>query len=126
MKNLIMMIGAAAVVCGVNADTITTNGVTWTYSEKDDTAKTVTLGRWTSDSDYDTAIPTDASWNACELPSSFVIDGETYTVTKIARNAFYGCTGLTGVLRIPNSVTGLPDNSHSQFRGCTGLTGVSS
>ncbi len=39
---------------------------------------------------------------------------------KIAAEAFYGCTGLTGVV-IPDSVTSI---GSSAFYGCTGLTSV--
>ncbi|MGN1112848.1 MAG: leucine-rich repeat protein, partial [Acutalibacteraceae bacterium] len=43
-------------------------------------------------------------------------NGETY----IARNAFYGCTGLTSIT-IPNSVKSIGEYA---FSGCTGLTSI--
>ena len=105
MKKLLMILGTAAVAASANAvdqtGTVTTNGVMWTYSELNETAKTVTLGRYASANDFDCAMPQNTSWNASEIPSSFVIDGETYVVTKFAASAFYRCTGLTGALRIP-------------------------
>ena len=110
---------SAAIPMAANADTITTNGVTWTYTVNDATAKTITLGAAGT-----TAMPKDAEWNASEIPGKFIIDGETYTVTRIGGSGFYGCSGLRGVLRIPHSITHIDCNQC--FRGCSGLTGVSS
>ena len=42
------------------------------------------------------------------------------SVTSIGNQAFYGCTGLTGIT-IPNSVTYI---GYGTFSGCTGLTSV--
>jgi hypothetical protein len=39
-------------------------------------------------------------------------------VTSIGAGAFYGCSGLTGTLTIPNSVKSIGDGA---FGGCTGL-----
>ncbi len=110
---------SAAIPMAANADTITTNGVTWTYTVNDATAKTITLG---ASGKY--AMPRDAEWNASEIPGKFIIDGETYTVTRIGGNGFFACTGLRGVLRIPDSVTHI--DCEMCFRYCSGLTGVSS
>ena len=41
-------------------------------------------------------------------------------LSSISNNAFYGCSGLTGSLYIPNSVTLI---GSSAFRGCSGLSG---
>lgn len=126
MKKLLMMISASvAAVCAFAADatgTVQFGGVTWTYSELNETAKTLTLGRYVDWNNSTRAMPTDASWDASEIPSSFVIDGETYTVTKIADRAFDGCNGLTGVLRIPQSVANMGPYT---FRS-TSLTGIAS
>ena len=43
------------------------------------------------------------------------------TVTSIGYDAFYGCTGLTGMFTIPNSVTSI---SNWAFGYCSGLTGT--
>lgn len=102
-----------------SADTVVTNGVTWTYTVNSDGANTVTLGATST-----TAIPTTAEWSASEIPGSFVITGVTYKVTRIGGNGFYGCTGLKGILRIPYSITHI--DCDGCFRGCTGLTGVAS
>ena len=53
------------------------------------------------------------------IPSNFVYDGSTYSVTDIGYGAFHDCTGLTSV-KIPNSVTVILD----AFSGCTGLTSL--
>ena len=125
MKKLLMMIGAAAVAVGANAATIEIGGVTWTYTEKDDTAKTITLGDDTVGGSYNnsTAMPSGTSLAASSIPWMMTIDGESYWVTKIADFAFYGCTGLTGTLTIPSCVTNI---GYKAFQGATGLTKVAS
>ena len=55
------------------------------------------------------------------LPSSVTYNGVTYTVKEIGIAAFYECTGLTGSLTIPNSVTRI---DHDAFYGCNGFTGT--
>ncbi len=55
------------------------------------------------------------------LPSSVTSNGVTYTVKKIGDYAFYECSGLTGSLTFPNSVTQIGE---SAFEDCTGFTGT--
>ena len=54
------------------------------------------------------------------IPESVNYYSATYTVTIIANNAFSGCSGLTGSLIIPESVTSI---GASAFYNCHGLTG---
>ena len=54
------------------------------------------------------------------LPSSVSYNGTTYAVKAIGRAAFYNCSGLTGSLTIPNSVTSIGPYA---FYYCSGLTG---
>lgn len=54
------------------------------------------------------------------IPSSVYHNGITYTVTKIADDAFKNCSTLTSVT-IPNSVTSL---GYRAFMNCTGLTSI--
>ena len=54
------------------------------------------------------------------LPGTVEHNGTTYTVTSIERNAFYGCSGLTGSLTIPNSVESIGNYA---FYGCSGFNG---
>lgn len=42
-------------------------------------------------------------------------------MTSITNNAFYGCTGLTGSIVIPDSVVSIGDNAFGG--GLSGLTG---
>lgn len=53
------------------------------------------------------------------LPETIIYNGKDYPVTKIGKNAFISCGGLTGPLFIPNTVTVIADNA---FLACTGLT----
>lgn len=120
MKKLLMIIGAAAVAVGANADTVTTNGVTWTYTVVDSSVSPVTvqLGNGSV-----ACIETDTSVDAANIPWTFTNVGVDYIVTKLGKNAFQNCTGLTGTLAIPAAVTSI---GQTAFNGCTGLTGISS
>lgn len=117
MKKLLMMIGAAAVAVVACADTITINGVTWTYSELNADKKTVTLGDGNA-----AAMATDTMFDAAVIPWTFDVEGETYTVTKLASYAFRNCTKLTGTLTIPMAVTSIGRHGFKQ----TGLEHVAS
>lgn len=54
------------------------------------------------------------------IPERVSLQGSTYPVTSIDRDAFAACTGLTSVT-IPNSVTEIGDGA---FAACPGLTSV--
>jgi hypothetical protein len=54
------------------------------------------------------------------LPSSVTYNNVTYAVKKIGTCAFYLCSGLTGSLTIPNSVTTIDSWA---FYDCSGFTG---
>jgi hypothetical protein len=53
------------------------------------------------------------------IPTTISYDGKDYAVTRIGKNAFISCGGLTGHLTIPNTVTYIGDNA---FLACSGLT----
>jgi hypothetical protein len=55
------------------------------------------------------------------IPETKTIDGVTYVVTAIGAEAFIECTGLSGTLTIPNSVTTI---GNMAFSYCIGLTGL--
>lgn len=115
MKKLLMMLGAAAVAVGANAaiDTIEIDGVTWTYSINNAAAKTITLGGGTAATP---AMPTNTVLDAANIPWTMEINGETYTVAKLANYAFSNCSNLTGQLSIPDTVT---DIGACAFQNCS-------
>ncbi len=119
MKKLLMMIGAAAVAVVACADTVTTNGVTWTYTVLDSSKSpaTVRLGNGTA-----ACIATSTAVNAADIPWTFTNDGIDYTVTAIGASAFSGCSKLSGTLTIPASVTSMGERAFEQ----SGISAVSS
>lgn len=122
MKKLLTMIGAAAMAVCANADTVTTNGVTWTYqagSVLADGTTAATLGDGSS-----ACIATSTAVDAANIPWTFTDNGNDYTVTTIAANAFKGCSKLSGTLTIPDHVTGTIGNY--AFSNCTKLTKIAS
>lgn len=61
-----------------------------------------------------------SSITAVDIPASVVYEGQAYTVTSIADEAFYKCNSLTSVT-IPESVTSI---GISAFSDCSNLTSV--
>ena len=61
-----------------------------------------------------------AATGSLTIPETVSYDGNDYPVTIIDMHAFENCTGLTGDLIIPNSVT---DIDIAAFRRCEGFTG---
>ena len=79
------------------------------YFEKDGTEKTVKI------------VAGDVPYSGpVVIPSEVSHEGETYVVTSIGQNAFYGCTGLTSIT-IPNSITLIDMYA---FSGCDHLEEV--
>ena len=127
MKKLLMMIGAAAVAVGANADTVTTNGVQWAYTVNNAANKTATLATGSEPVDGTTSV------DASLIPWTFVADdGEEYTVTAIAKSAFQKKSWLVGQLTIPDEVTSIGQSafeatSPGSLTGCVTIgAGVTS
>lgn len=123
---LMAAMGSTAFTQSANAaaETHEINGVNWTFCERNDTTKTVTLGgNGSSTSNPQQAMSTSDSIDAANIPWTFEIDGETYRVTKIGNYAFYKCLGLTGTLTIPEDVTAI---GKSAFVDCSNLVSVAS
>ena len=59
------------------------------------------------------------SYSGCvNIPEKIIVDGETYSVTSVANNAFSGCATLTSV-SLPISISKIGENA---FYGCSNLT----
>ncbi len=69
---------------------------------------------------YVSTIGKKASLKKVDIPATIVIDGKSYTVTSIAKNAFSGCKKLTKV-KMPNTITTIGANA---FKNCTKLTKI--
>ena len=112
---------AAVAASTTLAETVTTNGVTWTYITNADGVNTVTLGPGGSGittgtcTDSNRAIPAATSVSASLIPWVFEKDGVTYTVTRVNKYAFYKCTGMTGTLTIPDAVTEVGERAFSDI-----------
>ena len=107
-KTLFVVVAATMTFCA-EADTVTVNGIKWTYSVENGKASLE------GDGFRDPAIPKSTS-GAITIPST--LGG--YPVTSIGRWAFWGCSSLTSVT-IPNSVTSIGGLA---FEGCSSLMGV--
>lgn len=55
------------------------------------------------------------------IPETIIYDGVSYFVTGIRNQAFMGCSGLSGSLVIPNSITKIGEYA---FKNCTGFNGT--
>ena len=111
----------AAIPMAANAATVTTNGVTWTYTVINASAKTVRLGNNTTTTPN--AVASGTAVDAADIPWKFIDEtsGDVYTVKEIGKYAFRNCTKLTGTLAFPSSVTAIGERA---FEGCSGLTGL--
>ncbi|MBQ3606465.1 MAG: leucine-rich repeat domain-containing protein [Muribaculaceae bacterium] len=93
------------------------DGIYYNYLSK--TAKTVEVtykGPFLNLNPYDNNV-----YNSITILSQVTYKGETYSVTSIGSNAFYGCSSLK-VISIPKSVTSI---DASAFSGCSGLLSFS-
>ena len=108
MKRLIMMCCAAVATWNVYADSVTTNGYTWTYSISDSGLATIGNGK-------------DVAVEPAPI-GDFLIPEEIggYSVSGIGDHAFTGCEALTSIT-IPSNVTSI---GHGAFERCFGITNV--
>ncbi len=81
------------------------DGIEWTYTVTDEANKVCHLGAVDSGMNSITAVPTTTEAESITIPS--VING--YTVKGLAVEAFRDCSGLTGQLNIPSTVTFIGD-----------------
>jgi len=60
------------------------------------------------------------SSGSLSIPSTVTYNGNTYTVTAIANQAFYHCSGFTGTLTLPNTLVTIGNYA---FGSCTHFVG---
>ena len=109
MKKLLLFAFACGTIAGAECATATIDGVTWTYTIEDCSAR---IG---GESSSDRAVSVSMR-GEITIPSSF----EGHPLTSIGGYAFWDCSGLTSVT-IPSSVTSIGSVA---FEGCSGLTSV--
>ncbi|MCR5413471.1 MAG: leucine-rich repeat domain-containing protein, partial [Kiritimatiellae bacterium] len=109
MKKSILLISLCLAALPGLAETVTTNGVEWTFKVENGNAILQ------SSSSYSPAISSSTTGDL-DIPEA--LGG--YPVTSIGECAFFYCSGLTSVT-IPDSVTSIGDGA---FSGCSGLTSV--
>lgn len=97
------------IVLGVRAESIEIDGL---FYELDNANRTATLTYPNTESSNYTSLPYDVA-----IPSTFVFDNTSYTVTAIGRYAFSYCRSLSKVT-IPNTVTSIGEYA---FISCSGL-----
>ena len=102
MKNLMMMCCVVMVAWSARAESVSTNGYTWTYSVVDGKATITTIA----------PAPTGDMVVPSELGG--------LRVMSIGTSAFYGCSGLTSVT-IPYGVTSI---GNSAFSNCCNMAYV--
>ena len=110
---LILALGAGAALAD-QSGTCGTN-VTWTYTEAN---HKLTISGTGAMADFTNSSSAPAPWSSfnAEIQTVEIRSG----VTTIGQQAFYDCTGLTGIT-IPSGVTSI---GRYAFRGCSGLTGI--
>ena len=109
MKKLLLFAFASGIIAGAECATATIDGVTWTYTIEDGSAR---IG---GESSSDRAVSVSMR-GELTIPSSF----EGHSLTCIGGYAFWDCSGLTSV-SIPSSVTSIGSVA---FEGCSGLQSV--
>lgn len=129
MNKLVMTFGAAVALCVATTAVSsfaatyseTASGIDWTYqagSVLADGTTAATLGDGSS-----ACIATSTAVDAANIPWTFTDNGTDYTVTAIAAKAFYGCSGLSGTLTIPDAVTSMGKQA---FYHCSSLSAIAS
>ena len=90
-----------------NGDVLTEvlDGVEWTFTVTGE--GTCNLGGYVPTGDNIPAVPTSTVAESLEIPSMI----NDYVVNGITVQGFYGCSGLTGTLHIPESVTTIGDQA---------------
>ena len=99
--------------------------VVWTYvinsDQTADGSTAITLGGGTA---AKTAIAKETKLDAANILWKFTDNNINYTVTRLNSHAFNGCSGLTGTLTIPDTVTDLGGGQAFRYTGLTSVTSL--
>ena len=109
------LLTVATLLCSISASAydFKVDGIYYYIISEDDLTVAVTYEK------YDNYYRSDCSGAIC-IPDTVAYRRKVYSVTKIADNAFNGCSGLTSVV-IGNNVTNIDKYA---FYNCSGLTSV--
>ncbi len=113
LRNLAMGALCIMVAPMLNAASITVDGVNYTTSKLNATVAKYTIKKATTTTPADTSFYT----GDIVIPSTFVYNGETYTVIATAANSFLDCKNLTSLV-LPETCVTIGRNS---FKGCSSL-----
>lgn len=104
MKKLRLLFSALALLCFVSASAYDFSSGNFNY--------TITSS---ADLTVEVAYKTAKNNNYVTIPASVSYKGKTYSVTRIADEAFENCSSLTSVT-IPNSITSIGNDAFSNCR----------
>ena len=102
-------------IVAINIDSFAASKIGNLYYELNSTNLTATVVSQNEQEPYWTTQITTAN-----IPATLTVGSRIYTVIRIGRHAFQGCTSLESVT-IPNTITNIRDKA---FYSCTGLTAV--
>lgn len=121
VKNIVAasVVATSAVFSHCFAETVTIDGIQWTYQVVNNSKNTVRLGH-KSDKKV-RAVSSSVKIDASQIPWTFTSGGRQYTVVVVGQRAFYQNKNISGTLNIPDSVIAIGVGA---FTSCTSITNI--